>query len=338
MQKPKDRPLVAVTMGDPAGVGPEIVAKALANPEGYKLVRPLVVGDQWVLEQAQRWCGLTSEIRSISHPADGRYVHNIVDLLDVGSAEVGSIRVGRVQAAAGKAAFDYLRRAIDLALAGEVEAIATAPINKEALRAAGVPFIDHTEALAGLTQSAHPLTIFLVRNLRIFFLTRHVSLAQACRQITRERVLSGLVEVDAALERFGLAHARIAVAALNPHAGEGGIFGDEEMIEVEPAVRDARDMGIDAHGPIPADAVFHLALTGQFDAVLSLYHDQGHIAAKTLDFERTVAITAGLPFMRSSVDHGTAFDIAGRGIASAISMEEAIRAAGEYAKLVRKRG
>jgi len=216
-------------------------------------------------------------------------------------------------------------------MSGEADAVATAPINKEALHAAGVPYLDHTEALAALANAPNPLTMFVVRNLRIFFLTRHVSLARACSDITRSDVSNGLVQVEAALDRFGISQARIAVAALNPHGGEGGMFGDEEITQIRPGVRDAREQGVDAFGPVPADAVFHLALDGQYDAVLSLYHDQGHIAAKTLDFERTVSITAGLPFVRSSVDHGTAFDIAGTGLASSVSMEEAIKSASEYA-------
>ena len=331
-----ERPLVAVTIGDPAGVGPEVVAKALASPQVYAAARPLVIGDRWIVEEAQRICGSFQEIRCLDRPADGQYTQGTIDLLDVGSTSIGSIRPGQVQGAAGHAAFEYLKRAVDLAMAGDVQSIATAPLNKEALRASGVPYLDHTEALAGLTGSPNPMTIFVVRNLRIFFLTRHVSLARACGEISHSSVVEGLVLVDRALQRFGLVQARIAVAALNPHGGEGGIFGDEEMTEIEPAVREARSRGVNAFGPVPADAVFHMALVGQFDAVLSLYHDQGHIAAKTLDFERTVSITAGLPFVRSSVDHGTAFDIAGRGIASAVSMEEAIKAAGEWASRLRQ--
>mgnify|MGYP005855537739 FL=1 len=323
----ESRPLIAVTTGDPAGVGPEVVVKALANPQVFATTRPLVLGDCDVLEQAKRWCNLSLDIRPVSRPDAGRYAPGGFDLLDVGAIDAGSLRVGQAQAAAGKAAYEYLRRAIDLALTGEVEAIATAPINKEALRLAGVPYLDHTEILAALTGSHNPLTMFVVRNLRIFFLTRHVSLATACQQITRPRVLDGLIQVNAALRRFGITNARIAVAALNPHGGERGLFA--------PGIREAREKGIDAYGPIPADSVFHLALQGQFDAVLSLYHDQGHVAAKTLDFERTISITTGLPFVRSSVDHGTAFNIAGQGVASSVSMEEAIRAAGEYARWLR---
>lgn len=332
----EERPLVGITIGDPAGIGPEIVVKALASAELYGYVRPLVVGDRGVLEQAATFCRLRPAIRTVDSPAQGSFQSGAIDLLDVGAIDVGRLRIGQMQATAGQAAYQYLRRAIDLALAGEIEALATAPINKEALRAAGVPFLDHTEMLASLTQSHHPLTMFIVRNLRIFFLTRHVSLARACSQIVYSRVLDGLILVDAALQRFGISEARIAVAALNPHGGEGGLFGDEETVQIAPAIAEARSQGVNAFGPVPADSVFHLALTGHFDAVLSLYHDQGHIAAKTLDFERTVSITAGLPFVRSSVDHGTAFDIAGRGIASSVSMEEAIKAAGEYALRLRR--
>jgi 4-phospho-D-threonate 3-dehydrogenase / 4-phospho-D-erythronate 3-dehydrogenase len=330
------RPLVAVTIGDPAGVGPEIVVKAMSMDEVYEGTRPLVVGGRGVLEQAQRWCNLRQPINLIDSPAEGRYKPGTLDLIDVDSITVETLRVGQLHAEAGQAAYDYLLRAIEMANGGQVEAIATAPINKEALRTAGVPFLDHTEMLASLTQSHHPLTMFVVRNLRIFFLTRHVPLARACAQISYSRVLDGLLLVDDALQRFGLKKARIAVAALNPHGGEGGILGDEESQQIEPAISEARAQGVNAYGPVPADSVFHLALEGHFEAVLSLYHDQGHIAAKTLDFERTVSITAGLPFIRSSVDHGTAFDIAGRGIASSVSMEEAIKAAGEYALKLRE--
>jgi len=329
------RPLVAITIGDPAGIGPEIVVKALANADIYSQVRPLVIGDLGVLKQAASWSGLHPSFSLVEKPGQATFAPGQISLIDVGAIAVTQLRVGQVQAAAGRAAFEYLRRAIDLAMAGDVEALATAPINKEALRLANVPYLDHTEMLASLTESQHPLTMFVVRNLRIFFLTRHMSLVRACSQITYSRVLDGLILVDEALRRFGMPQARIAVAALNPHGGEGGMFGDEEIVQIAPAIAEARAQGVNAFGPVPADSVFHLCLTGHYDAVLSLYHDQGHIAAKTLDFERTVSITAGLPFIRSSVDHGTAFDIAGQGVASSVSMEEAILAAGDYARRVR---
>jgi len=211
--------------------------------------------------------------------------------------------------------------------------MATAPINKEALWRAGYRHLGHTEMLADLTHSDDPLTMFQVRGLRIFFLTRHLSLREALDQITRERITSMLPRIDNELKRLGVARPRIAVAALNPHAGEGGALGREDQDEIAPAIEDARARGIQVQGPVPADSVFAQALEGRYDAVVSLYHDQGHIAAKTLDFHGAVSVTLGLPFIRTSVDHGTAFDIAGRGIAKADSMIAAILAAGD---LVRK--
>ena len=233
--------------------------------------------------------------------------------------------------------FESIRVAIDLALAGEVDAVATAPVNKEAFRAAGVSQIGHTEIFGERTATPDPLTLFEVKGLRIFFLTRHLSLAEAIRRITAERTLDVLRRAAAALRTLGVPSPRLAVAALNPHGGEHGLFGDEEERALVPAVSAARAEGIDAHGPLPADSVFWHAAQGRFDAVLSLYHDQGHIAAKMYDFGRTVSITCGLPFLRTSVDHGTAFDIAGTGRASEVSMVEAVRAAARYAFAVRPR-
>ncbi|HZG79435.1 MAG TPA: 4-hydroxythreonine-4-phosphate dehydrogenase PdxA, partial [Brevibacillus sp.] len=214
---------------------------------------------------------------------------------------------------------------------GEVKALATTPINKESLKAAKVPFIGHTEMLESLTNTKDPLTMFEVNGMRIFFLTRHLSLKDAIAQMTKERVQDYLVRCDQALQRLGVESRRIAVAGLNPHSGEGGLFGMEEVEEIKPGIEAAVAAGINAVGPVPADSVFFQALQGRYDAVLSLYHDQGHIAAKMTDFHRTISITNGLPFLRTSVDHGTAFDIAGKNIAESISMEECIKLAAQYA-------
>ena len=238
---------------------------------------------------------------------------------------------GEVQAQCGKAAFEYIKTSVDLAMNNEVKAIATTPINKESLKAANVPYIGHTEMLEDLTNTKDPLTMFQVRGMRIFFLTRHVSLKDAIAQMTKERVHDYLIRCDQALQRLGVENRKIAVAGLNPHSGENGLFGREEIDEIKPGIEAAVQDGIDAVGPVPADSVFFQALNGKYDAVLSLYHDQGHIAAKMTDFHRTISITNGLPFLRTSVDHGTAFDIAGKNIASSVSMEECIKLAAEYA-------
>ncbi len=333
----EDRPLIGVTLGDPAGVGPEIVARALAQESLHGRARLVVIGTDQVVRAALKLVGSSLSVHPIQNPAQGIFSPGTLELIDLANLDFDSLVPGVAQPVAGRAAFQYVQRAIEMAMAGTIDAIATAPINKEALRAGGVPYIDHTEMLAKLTNSPHPMTMFALENMRIFFLTRHVPLAEACRQITTELVLQGLQHADRELRRLGIAKPRIAVAALNPHGGEGGLFGMEEIRQIAPAVQEARRRGVDVTGPVPADAVFHLNRQGRFDAVLSLYHDQGHIAAKTVDFERTVSVTLGLPFLRTSVDHGTAFDIAWKGIASAVGMEESIRVAAEYAPLFRRK-
>lgn len=245
---------------------------------------------------------------------------------------------GKIQATAGAAAAQFIERAVQEAMAGRVDAIATAPINKEALWRAGYRYLGHTEMLGALTGRPDPLTMFQVRNLRIFFLTRHISLREALDQVRRERLASILPRIDAALRELGVERPRIAVAALNPHAGEGGALGREDLEQIAPAVDEAGQRGLQVDGPIPADSVFAQALEGRYDAVLSLYHDQGHIAAKTVDFHGAVSVTLDLPFIRTSVDHGTAFDIAGKGIAQAESMAAAIIAAADLTRRKRIAG
>ena len=334
---PRTRPVVAVTLGDPASVGPEVVVKALASEGLHEVCVPVVVGDSRVVARALGTTGAALEVVPIPRPGEATGKPGRVEVVHVPARGIDGIQWGRVQAIAGRAAFESIRVAIDLALAREVDAVATAPVNKEAFRAAGVSQIGHTEIFGELTGTPDPLTLFEVKGLRIFFLTRHLSLAEAIRHITAERTLDALRRSSAALRTLGVASPSLAVAALNPHGGEHGLFGDEEERELTPAVAAAREEGIDAHGPLPADSVFWHAARGRFDAVLSLYHDQGHVAAKMYDFERTVSITCGLPFLRTSVDHGTAFDIAGTGRASEVSMVEAVRAAARYAFAVRPR-
>lgn len=325
------RPIIAIPIGDPAGIGPEIVLKALCDNTVHGFCRPLVIGDYGVVANVLKLCGLRPKIHVTEQPAGGHYQPGTVDLIDLGNIDLTALAVGRPQAMCGTAAFSYIERSVELAMAGSVDGIATAPINKESLKAAGIAYIGHTEILAALTGTADPLTMFEVRGMRIFFLTRHVSLRQACELITKDRVLDYIIRATAALRRLGITTGTMAVAGVNPHAGEHGLFGREECDHIEPAVREAQSLGMEVVGPIPADSVFYFALAGRFASVLSMYHDQGHIASKTVDFERTVAITNGLPFLRTSVDHGTAFDIAGKGTASAVSMREAIWLAAKYA-------
>jgi 4-hydroxythreonine-4-phosphate dehydrogenase len=331
-----DRPLIALTVGDPAGIGPEIVLKALCHEDIYGRVRPLVYADRAVLLQTLEMLGQSPELHAVRKPGDGHYQSGCVDFLDVG-VPGQPIAYGQVSAAGGEAGYAYLNRAIDAALSGEVDGLATAPLNKESLQAAKLPYIDHTAVLKARAAISEPMTLFLVRDLKIFFLTRHISFRAIPDAITRQGILEALPLCDRYLRQLGVESPRLAVAALNPHGGEQGLFGTEEMDVIAPAVEAARASGLQVRGPIPADSVFHQAQEGLYDGVLSLYHDQGHIAAKTLDFHGTVSLTMGLRFLRTSVDHGTAFDIAGRGIAEERGMLAAIDAAGRYAIPVRQR-
>lgn len=330
-------PLIAIPMGDAAGIGPEIILKALSSPEVQTSSRCLVVGSGQVLSKAMTYPGIPQLVlRRISDPTHGEYRPGILNLIELHNISMDQFRVGQVSAMCGRAAYEYIAKAIELAMGGQVDAVATPPINKESLKAAGVPYIGHTEIFGALTGTEDPLTLFEVRSLRIFFLTRHVSLRQACDRVTRDRIISYAIRCTEALRKLGIREGTMAVAGLNPHSGEHGLFGDEEVREITPAVQALQAMGYPIAGPIGADSVFSQALRGKYNSVLSLYHDQGHIAAKTLDFERTISITAGMPILRTSVDHGTAFDIAGTGQASAVSMEEAIRVAVKYAPAYQK--
>jgi len=315
------KPSIAVTMGDPAGIGPEIVVRSLADPQVQQSALCHVAGSRSVLEDACQRCGLPVSILD----------SECARVEDVPGVEAGSYQYGGISAACGAASFNYIQRAIALAQEGKVQAVATAPINKESLRAGSVPFIGHTEIFGDLTDTTDPLTLFEVRNLRVFFLSRHVSLSRACQLVTKDRIIDYVRRCTGALTQLGITEGTMAIAGLNPHSGEHGLFGNEEMEAIVPAVETLQAAGYRVVGPVSADSVFHLALQGRYNSVLSLYHDQGHIATKTYDFERTISITCGMPILRTSVDHGTAFDIAGKGTASAVSMVEAILVAAKYA-------
>jgi 4-hydroxythreonine-4-phosphate dehydrogenase len=324
------KPLIAIPMGDPAGIGPEIVVKALSTNEVYHAARCVVVGDQKILLNIMELVKSRAELRIIHEPKEGVYKEGIINLIDLDNVDWKEFAFGQVSGMCGKAAYEYIEKCIQLANNKEVAAIATTPINKEALRAAQINFIGHTEIFGALTATKDPLTMFEVRGMRVFFLTRHVSLRQACDLVTKDRIKEYVKRCKEVLEKLGVTQGTMAIAGLNPHSGEHGLFGDEEVQHVIPAVEELRLEGYDVVGPIGADSVFHMALQGRYNSVLSLYHDQGHIATKTLDFERTIAITGGMPILRTSVDHGTAMDIAGKGIASEISMVEAILLGAKY--------
>ncbi len=325
------RPVLAVTMGDPAGIGPEIAVRALLSEDARGVARNFVIGDARVLTRALTVCGLSAPLNRIAAPEAIADRAGVIDVLHQDTADPDELRVGQVQALAGHSGYAAIRAAIELAMAGRVAGVVTGPINKESLKAAKIPFIGHTEMFAEQTGAREEMTMFTISGLKIFFLTRHVSLVEACRQISRERVQKGIEKSLNALRQLGYESPHLAVAALNPHGGEDGLFGREEIDAIKPAIAAAQARGLRVTGPVPADLVFHMARIGRYDAVLSLYHDQGHIAAKMMDFERTVSVTLGLPILRTSVDHGTAFDIAGTGTASAVSLIEAIRVAADYA-------
>ncbi len=327
------RPVIGVTIGDPAGIGPEISVKALLEPSLFSLCKPVIIGDLAVLKKVSDRLKLKVNFRVLNSPAEAEGERGLIEIVDLKNVNVENLIIGEISAEAGRASIQYIERAVEYALKGEIDAIATAPINKKAINMTGSKHIGHTELLASLCGVDEPLTMFWVKNLRIFFLTRHVPLAEAIKAVRKDRIIHMTLNVEKMLRRLGIKKPKIAVAALNPHASDNGLIGREEIEEIIPAVRELQEMGLKVAGPLPADSVFHQALIGRYDAVLSLYHDQGHIAAKTLDFYGAVAVTLGLPFIRTSVDHGTAYDIAWKGLANPSSLVEAIKLAAKLARV-----
>ncbi len=325
------RPLIAVPIGDPAGVGPEIAVKAIASKEVFDVADCIVIGDKTIVENAVKITETNLTVNIVTTPKEGDYRKGILNLIDLGNIDMARFEFGKINGMCGKAAYEYIAKSIELANEGEVDAVATTPINKESLRAGDIHFIGHTEIFGALTGTEDPLTMFETNGMRVFFLTRHVSLREMLDMITKERIKDYVKRCLEALAKLGVTDGTMAIAGLNPHSGEHGLFGWEEVNEITPAIEELQAEGYDVTGPIGADSVFHQAAQGRYNSVLSLYHDQGHIATKTLDFEKTIAITNGMPILRTSVDHGTAFDIAGKNIVSAVSMIEAILLAAKYA-------
>ena len=321
------KPGIAITMGDPCGIGPEVVAKALADPRVYDSCRPLVVGSSYAMERAVELSGVHLRVNaSVELDAAGQD-GGVIDVLDIGNLNPEDITVGEINPVCGKAAMEWVTRAGELALAGSVGGLATAPLNKEAASLAGYKSIGHMELLQELSGVRTVATMLMARNLRVIHLTTHRSLRVACDYVKKDRILDYLRLTHESFVSYGFREPRIAAAALNPHGSDGGLLGSEEAEEIAPAVEEARAEGINVAGPIPADIVFHHAAEDRYDAVLAMYHDQGHIPVKVYGFEESITANLGLPFVRTSVDHGTAFDIAGKGVATHTSMLEAIRLA-----------
>ncbi|WP_179232863.1 4-hydroxythreonine-4-phosphate dehydrogenase PdxA [Paenibacillus rigui] len=325
------RPIIGITMGDGAGVGPEIIMKVLDDAALYESSRPFVIGDALLLERAAQVVGSGLKVRTLTSSKDARFEHGVVDCLDLNLLPA-DLPFGAVSPEAGHAAFMYLQQAIELANNGEIDAICTAPLNKEALHKGGHIYPGHTEILAELTGTKDYSMMLSAPKLKVIHVTTHVGIIDAVKQINPDRVYKVIRLAHETLQKAGIAAPKIAVCGINPHAGENGLFGyGEEEEKVIPGVERARQEGIQAVGPLPADTLFFRATRGDFDIVVAMYHDQGHGPIKVLGLESGVNITVGLPIIRTSVDHGTAFDIAGKGIADEQSMKEALKQAMELA-------
>lgn len=321
-------PLLAITMGDPSGIGPEVVLKALAHEQVYTRCRPLVVGDRRILERAAWWLGQRApNCVAVGDPTAGSYQHGTLCLIDLANAPPPSCLPGTVSKVSGRAGVECVLRACDLALAGTVDAMVTAPLNKDAMNQAGFAYAGHTELLAERTGADKVGMLLVSEQLRVVHVSTHIALAEAIGRVERRRISEVIDLAARSCRALGIAEPRIAVAGLNPHAGEGGLFGDQEQTEIRPAIAEARENGLNVSDPQPPDTVFLRAVRGEYDIVVAMYHDQGHIPMKLLAFDSGVNISVGLPIIRTSVDHGTAFDIAGSGQASEESLLAAIEVA-----------
>lgn len=321
------KPLIAITMGDATGVGPEIIVKALQERDMYTLCRPAVIGDLGIMRRAVDIVKAGFPCYPVNDLSTAGQAYGQIDVLDLNNLPA-DLPFATVDSRAGRAAYEYVEMAVKLAMTEKIDAIATAPLHKDAMNQGGCHFPGHTEILAHLSDTKDYAMMLVGGALRVIHVSTHVSLRRACELVKKERVLRVIQLADQAMKLLGLAAPRIAVAGLNPHSGEGGMFGDEEMLEIIPAVEAAKTLGVDVTGPVPPDTVFFRAAhRGHFDIVVVMYHDQGHIPLKVLGFEQGVNITVGLPFIRTSVDHGTAFGKAGKGTADHLSMMESIRMA-----------
>ena len=331
-----NKPIIGITMGDPASIGPEITVKALARPEVYENCRPLVIGDACMLEKAKKIVGHEEiTIHPVSSVKEALFVPGTIDVYEMNLVNADTLPIGQVSVEAGEAAFQYVKKVIELANADEIDGTVTNALNKEAINVAGHHFSGHTEIYAHYTGTKKYCMMLAHQNMRVTHVSTHVSLREACNRVKKERVLDVIRMSDRACKDLGIEHPRVAVAGLNPHCGENGLFGDEEIKEITPAIEAARAEGIDASGPYPPDSVFSKLRGGWYDIVVCMYHDQGHIPLKVVGFVYNqeagkwdavegINLTLGLPIVRVSVDHGTAFDQAGTGMANELSLMNAI--------------
>jgi len=326
------KPILGITMGDAAGAGPEIITLALTRPQVAEQYRPVVIGHAATLEQARRITGAPIVLNPIASLEQARFEPGTIDVLETGEIDLGRLAYGQISPMAGAAAYACLERAARLALDGQIDAIVTSALNKEALNLAGYHYAGHTEILADLCGVKGVTMMLAAGSFRVTHVSTHCSLRQAIERCKQARILDVIRLTDQAARQMGVARPRLAVAGLNPHAGEGGLFGDEEIVEIAPAIEAGRAEGFDIHDcPLPPDTVFYRMHHGQFDAVVAMYHDQGHIPTKIVDFAGGVNVTLGLPIIRTSVDHGTVFGKAGKGTADPSSLLAALRLAAQMA-------
>lgn len=321
------KPILAITMGDPAGIGPEIIVKSLDMPETYEKCRPVVTGDAKVMEWAVKQMGANLKVNAIKDVKDAKFEHGTIDVVDLECVDMSTFQPGVVQPQCGNAAFVAIKKAIDLAMAGDVDGTVTAPLNKEALHKGGHNFDGHTEIYAHFTGTKKYAMLLADKFMRVIHVSTHVSLREACDRVKKDRIIEVTELIDDACRQFGIENPRIGIAGLNPHASDNGLFGWEEEKEIIPAVKELSARGFNVDGPVPPDTLFAKAKCGKYDGCVAMYHDQGHIPFKVVGFNwnketgkmdsaQGVNITLGLPIIRVSVDHGTAFDVAGKGVAS----------------------
>lgn len=327
------KPVLGITMGDAAGIGAEIIVKSLADKHLYEIAQPVVIGDKKMMQRALDLLQSPLKINVVTNLDNLNAKYGTIDLVDLDNVPA-DLPYSQVDPRAGKAAYEYVEKAIQYAMANKIQAVVTAPLNKEALHAGGKMFPGHTEILAQLSGTKDYSMMLVSEKLRVIHVTTHVQLRKACDLVKKERVLTVIKLADENAKMLGFKQPRVAVAGLNPHSGENGMFGDEDRKEIVPAVEAAKQLGINASGPIPPDTVFYRAANlNEFDIVVVMYHDQGHIPIKLLGFDTGVNVTVGLPFIRTSVDHGTAFPIAGKGIADSKSMTESLYLAAQMAQI-----